>query len=269
MEQKVIDAVHSIQASMIKELHKVCKENDLHYTVLGGSLLGAVRHKGFIPWDDDMDIGLVREEYEKLLDVLKRNPIEGCFLQEYSTDPHYYLPYAKLLKNDTTYIEGYQKNAKARNGIFIDIFPLDYIKKPGQKTVKFRRFLSRLITFAIWRKEHCHMKRKGLKKVVNFIAAILSIFPKRFLIFIQNKLVIRNHPEWKYVASMFSSNYETDRLYFEKSDFDDLIELPFEDTVVNAPKNWDINLKRQYKDYMKYPPEDKRNSGHDVVELKV
>lgn len=269
MDEKVIQQIHLLQIDMIRQIHRVCQENGIRYTVLCGSLLGAVRHKGFIPWDDDMDIALLRDDYEKLLQILKERPIPGCFLQDYSTDPHYCQPYAKLLKENTVYIERMQEHSKSRNGIFIDIFPLDLIEAPGKKMVEFRRILSRFITFAIWHKEGCHMERQGFKKGINILAAILSILPKRMLLMIQRNLVVRKHPEWTFAASMFSSNYHTGKLYFKTTDFDNLILLPFEDTVVNAPENWDENLKRLYKNYMQLPTEEKRNSGHDVVRVEL
>lgn len=269
MDEKIIQEIHRLQVNMIKQLHEVCIANGIRYTVLCGSLLGAVRHKGFIPWDDDMDIALLRDDYEKLLQVLKEKPITGCFLQDHTTDPHHCQPYAKLLKEDTVYIERMQKESKGRNGIFIDIFPLDLIEAPGKKTVEFRRIVSRFITFAVWHKEGCHMERKGFKKGINVIAAVLSVLPKRFLLKIQRCLVVRPHPEWLYAASMFSSNYHTGKLYFKTTDFDNLIQLPFEDTVVNAPENWEENLTRLYKNYMQLPPEDKRNSGHDVIRVEL
>ncbi|MBR3173787.1 MAG: LicD family protein [Eubacterium sp.] len=269
MDKKTLEKIHIIQVDMIKKLHNYCKEKKLNYSVICGSLLGAIRHKGIIPWDDDVDIALIREEYNELVRLLKKDPIEGLYIQDYSTDPYYYQPYAKLLKNNTEYIEGFRKNNKSKSGVFIDIFPLDYIKKPGMKKTKFRRTISRFITFAIWNKEGCHMEREGSKKLINGVSKIISVLPKSLLIIIQNKLVIRKRKDKKYVASMFSSNYETDRLYFEVSDFESLIELPFEDTVVNAPKNWKENLTRLYKDYMALPPEDKRNSGHDVYKVSI
>lgn len=269
MDKTTLEKIHSIQTEMIKELHMYCKERDIRYSVICGSLLGAIRHKGIIPWDDDVDIGLIRDDYDKLVESLKKEPLDGLFLQDYSTDDYYYQPYAKLIKEDTEYIEGFRKNNKAKSGVFIDIFPLDYIKKPGMKTTKLRRTISRFATFAIWKKENCHMEREGAKKVINVVSKIFSILPKKMLIRIQNFMAIRKRKDKDYVASMFSSNYESDRLFFTVNDFETLIELPFEDTVVNAPKNWKENLTRLYKDYMALPPEEKRNSGHDVYKVLV
>ncbi len=269
MDQITLDRIHEVQIEMLKAFHSYCKEHDIKYTVICGTLLGAIRHKGFIPWDDDIDVGVVREDYEKLLKLLKKEPIIGCFIQEYSTDEHYYQPYAKLVKKGTVFVEAYRKNCKAKSGIFIDIFPLDSIKQPGLFTTKVRRTFSRLITFGIWSKEGCHMERKGNKKLLNVLGTVVGILPKGWLVNLQKNLVVRQRNDWGYLASMFSSNYDSDRLYFKKTDFDRLIEIGFEDTVVNAPENWEENLKRLYKNYMELPPENKRNSGHDVYKISI
>lgn len=113
------------------------------------------------------------------------------------------------------------------------------------------------------------MERKGWKKAINLFAAVLSALPKRTLIGTQRSLVVRRYPEWDYAANMFSSNYQTGKLYFKITDFDSLIQLHFEDTVVNAPTNWEEHLMRLYKTYMQLPPESKRNSGHDVIHVKL
>lgn len=264
-----IRQVQLIQLELMKKLHDVCIKNNIKYTLLGGSLLGAVRHKGFIPWDDDLDIGLLRADYEKLLSILREQPIDGCFLQEYSTEEHYIFPFAKLRLNNTKYLEKFSMKVDMHQGIFIDIFPLDKIDFPGSKGSTFRRNISRELTFAIWSKEKCRMERKGIKKIEYLVSGIISIIPKKYLCEWQNKLVVRENRNWNYVASMFSSNYSTEKVYFEKDDFDSLILLQYEDTEFFGPSNWDKVLTRMFKDYMKLPPVNKRNSGHDVVQIEI
>lgn len=269
MEQETLQAIHRMQLNMLSQLQRVCKENGLRYIVISGTLLGAVRHKGFIPWDDDMDIALVREDYEQLISILQKNPIPGCFMQEFRTDPHFHQPYAKLLKDDTVFLEEICRYGKARNGIFIDIFPLDHIKNPNQTSNEVRRIAARMLTFAIWHKENCHMKRIGLRKLLNVAAPIVGILPKSCLISLQRKLVIRNHPEWDYVTNLFTCNYTVKRLHFRREDIEHAVEMPFEDITVSAPADWDGCLRRLYKDYRKLPPEEKRVSGHDIVEIHL
>lgn len=268
MQPDYITSIHEIQIGMIKDLHEYCNRHQIKYSAIGGTLLGAVRHKGFIPWDDDVDIALVRREYDKLLKCLKEEPMEGYFLQDFSTEKHYIQPFAKLRKDNTLYIEEYNKNADIHHGIFIDIFPLDKIKKPGSFESKFRRIVTRQITFAIWRKEKCPMKRKGAKKFEYITGTIISLFPKNILVNLQNMLAIREHKEWDYVASIFSSNYGTDKFYLLCDEMELLDEVEFEDTVISGTRAKEQYLSRLFNNYMELPPENKRNSGHNVCEVK-
>ena len=255
--------------NMMKQLHKVCIDNGLRYTLIGGSMLGAVRHKGFIPWDDDLDIGLPRPDYEKLIRILKNNPLENCFLQCFETEPHYNQPYAKLRLNGTKYLEGFTQNLDIHQGLFIDIFPLDKINNPYGKGSLNRQVLVKVLTFAIWGKEKCYIKRKGIKKFEHIISAIIDIFPKKTIIKFQRSIVYRENKEWEYRASMFSSNYKPNKIYFLDSDFDNIIKVPFEDAQLCVVSNWDECLKRLFKNYMEYPPIEKRNSGHNVIMIEM
>ncbi len=263
-----IRRVQLVQLELMKKLHQVCVENDIKYIMIAGTLLGAVRHKGFIPWDDDLDIALTRTDYEKLVNILIESPIEGCFLQTYETDPHYVQPYAKLRKDGTKFVESWFKGIDMHEGIFIDIFPYDKISKPKSKNAKLHMKLSKMLTFSIWRKEHCQLKRKGLKKIEPVISSMIGVLPKKNIINIQNRLVNREKKDWKFVASMLDSNYSLEKTCFSRDDFEDIILIDFEDTQFYAPRKWEEFLTRLYGNYMKLPPEEKRNSGHSVVEIK-
>ena len=114
-----------IELEMFKYYLAICEKHDLKYFLIGGTLLGAVRHKGFIPWDDDIDIGMPRPDYEKFLLVAQKELPEHIFLQTHNTDIEYPNCFAKLRNSDTTFIETSCKKLKINHGIYIDIFPLD------------------------------------------------------------------------------------------------------------------------------------------------
>lgn len=269
MSKDYIRQVQQRQLEMVCKLHRICEENHLCYIMLGGTLLGAVRHKGFIPWDDDLDIGLPRQDYDKLLELLQEKPIEGCFLQCHETEKHYIQPFAKLRLDGTAYLETYTQHIDMHQGVFVDIFPLDKIDAPGSFGTESRRLIAKAITFAIWRKEKFVLRRKGVKRVEKVVSHVLGVLPKKWLVAGQNMLVRREKRSWHYRGSMFSSNYSSSKVYFKDSDFDDRILMDFENTKLYGPREYDRVLGTMFKNYMQLPPENKRNSGHDVVEVRL
>ena len=111
------------EIEVLDEIVRICKKHKLQYFLLAGTCLGAVRHSGFIPWDDDIDIGMPREDYEKFLNIALDELDEKYFLQYYKTDENYYLGFAKVRKNNTSFItKGFEKK-KGHQGFFVDIFP--------------------------------------------------------------------------------------------------------------------------------------------------
>ena len=112
--------IQLLQLNILKEFDRICRKHDLKYTLAGGSMLGAVRHKGFIPWDDDVDVSMLREEYEKFCEICKTElDAEKYFLQTMDTDPEYRFIYGRILLNGTAYVRAGQEHMKAKNGIFI------------------------------------------------------------------------------------------------------------------------------------------------------
>lgn len=104
LSQEEIERMHELQLEMLQEVDRVCRKHDIKYTIFGGTLLGAVRHKGFIPWDDDADIAMLREEYEKFKSVMHEINPEICYLQDNDTDPEYRWGYSKVRKTGTRYV---------------------------------------------------------------------------------------------------------------------------------------------------------------------
>ena len=126
MEQELLNKVRSVQLEIAKEIRRVCEENDISCFLAHGTFLGAVRHKGFIPWDDDMDMGMLRSEYEKFCRIAPSKLKPEYCLQTWYTEPNYALPFAKVMKRNTVYLENKKTRRLQNNGIYVDIFPYDY-----------------------------------------------------------------------------------------------------------------------------------------------
>ena len=119
--------VQLLELKIAKEVKRVCEKNNIKYFLMWGSLLGAVRHEGFIPWDDDMDFGMLRDDYEKFIEVCKKDLDPRFFLQTWDSDPDFPMHYAKIRLRGTSYMETFSEKSTMNNGIFIDIMPVDNV----------------------------------------------------------------------------------------------------------------------------------------------
>lgn len=119
------------ELEILKEFVRICNRFSLRYYLTGGTLLGAVRHQGFIPWDDDIDVAMPREDYDRFAQIAPQELDPQYFYQSPDTDPYYFLSYNKIRKNGTEIYEERFENGKFHKGIFIDLFPLDFCPAPG------------------------------------------------------------------------------------------------------------------------------------------
>lgn len=120
-----------VELDILTEFVRICDKYGLRYYLVGGTLLGAIRHQGFIPWDDDIDVAMMREDYDRFAQIAAQELDPRYFYQSPDTDPYYFLTYNKIRKNGTEVYEERFKDSKFHKGIFIDIFPLDFCPKPG------------------------------------------------------------------------------------------------------------------------------------------
>ena len=136
MDKATLRQVQLTQLSIAKEIKRICDDHDIEYFLDSGTLLGAVRHKGFIPWDDDMDIAMTRENYDKFLAVAKVELDSRFFLQTWETDKNYPMPFAKIRLNGTKYVENVFEKAQMHQGIYVDVFPYDVWPQKKRKQKK-------------------------------------------------------------------------------------------------------------------------------------
>ena len=133
-----LDMIQKLELKILKEIIRICKKEKIEYFLIGGSALGAIRHEGFIPWDDDIDVGMTRENYDNFLRVAEQYLGEEFYLQSPSSDRKSPYSYSKLMLKGTLFLEYAQRNLKTQSGIYVDIFPFDEV--PDNESENERQF---------------------------------------------------------------------------------------------------------------------------------
>ena len=240
------------------EIHVFCMHAGISYFLIGGTLLGAVRHRGFIPWDDDMDIGLLRADYNRLLGEFKSKSGSVKILSSDSTK-HYKWPQAKAVHTKTKLIElGDEKN---QIGIFVDIFPLDYIVgsyEQATRIVKRSNFWKNLLTIKYLK---TNPNRSTIKNLIIILGKLFKVIPDRFLINKVNRYGTKKTREKGDYLCNFSGAWGI-REIASAEQFDARQLCRFEDRMYYIPLGFDAYLHTVYGDYMMPPPVEKRVSHH-------
>jgi len=255
--------VQLTQLEIMKAVHKICVDNDITYYLCGGSALGAIRHKGFIPWDDDLDIMLPRKDYEVLVQKLREYLPDTYWLQDYSTDENYWQPFAKVRKVGTVYKEvGMESIEDSKSGVWIDIFPLDYVKKKNSINLKLRKSIVRTIEYTL-RKRTFHVAWGSFSRRYIPAMVLWSVFPMSLLKRIQVKAMKGNTNDGLPYLVCLLSSYNLNKETYPQTWFAEGIEMQFEDVKFTMPKEYDKYLTQLFGDYMKLPPVEKRK-GHNI-----
>ncbi len=245
-----------IQTEMLHVVHKICMKHKIKYIMDAGTLLGAVRHKGFIPWDDDIDIRMLRKDYEKFCKVWENESAkENYFLQNYKTDENYVWQYGRILKNGTRYVRLGKEHLKQKDGVYLDIFVCD-----GVPNNKFLRKIHNLLTMFCRKSMYAkvaYLTEKDKKK--KLVYSFIRFVPKKAVFAIYNGLgKIFNENNCKSIGS-YGWHADKDNKGFEKRWFTNLTKVEFEDGKFLAPKDYDGFLKYSFgDDYMQLPPEEQR-----------
>jgi len=263
MEKRIIGSEEIKQRLLVllKEIKQVCEEHNLRYFIIGGTLLGAVRHKGFIPWDDDIDIQMPREDYNKFIQLQKDGLLKNTF-HVTEANPKFKYLFGKYA-DDNTLINEFALNA-GKFGIPVDIFPLDGL---GDTYEEAKAVQEKILPWAKLQK--ISLLKKRLKLAIAFTPA--------FPILLMRKFIERKFNKMQTKRSFYDSNFvgtfvvkSQERRIMKKEIYEDIVMLPFEDSEFPAPVGYQAWLERFYgKNYMTPPPETKqKNHGFTAYEIR-
>ena len=254
------NSVREVQEKILetmKYIDKLCRENGIVYYIMGGTALGAIRHGGFIPWDDDLDIFMTPDNYEKFKAVFEKENSEKFVLQEWKTTPKY-LEYAKVRMNGTTFIEEQFKDRHdMHHGIYVDIMILH--KVPNNRlSQKLTYYESKFVTLYALSQRNWKPKSKGQALALK----MLKIMPCKLMAKIFYKRIYKfdgREKNFKYCYWITPAKFKNG--LFDESFFSQPVDIPFEDTILLGSEKIKEYLEYRYGDYMKLPSEEARKAA--------
>lgn len=256
----VLQRVHELELKIALEIRRICEKHHIPYFLTAGTLLGAIRHGGFIPWDDDMDIGMLRSDYDRFLRACQEELGDAYFLQTWDTDPEYPFSFAKIRLNGTHFVEGFSQAGTMHDGIFVDIFPFDSApdEKIARKLQGYKYFLCKRL---LWIKKGLgtNMKSPFSQAVKYYLFRFLSCFfsYRHLKAYFQKVQTKYNHLHTQKIVT--DGSYPYSRESIDRCWAEHLTTVSFEGEEFTTYQDWEAYLRTFYGDYMQLPPEDKRN----------
>lgn len=247
-----------IMLEMLMKLDQICKKHSIPYMLFAGSMLGAVRHRGFIPWDDDLDVVMLRDAYERFLEVAPCELEDPYFLQREFSD-HWPVFFTKLRKNGTACIEKHiPHDPKLHQGIYIDIFPCDNLY--DNRLLRGLQFIASKVVIAKSLDARGYLTDSVVKKAFIFICRFLPMKP--LLRLAQNS----KGKSSKLVHTFFGATSNYKKGVFPRAWFTQTIDMPFETDCFPVSAHYDQMLTALYGDYMTpLPPEKRGCKVHAVI----
>lgn len=243
------DEVKEAELNILLYFKSVCEENGLKYYLHGGTLIGALRHHGFIPWDDDIDVAMPREDYQKFIAITQNSDNQYKVLNADSNDQYYYA-FAKMTDTTTTVVNN---NEKTKYGVFIDVFPIDEIPTPGiiRKIYFTKAYVYKIILM--------HLNEQEKKRDRNIVKIVLRFLVNQFnhhKILKKFDSLTQPYPKSQQVSTITTGSQWD--ISYEKSWFSDQVSVEFEGYHFPAPIGYDELLRKYFGNYMTLPPKEKQ-----------
>ena len=265
MQELTLEEIQQNSFQVLLKFKEICDENNLQYFLAYGTLLGAIRHKGFIPWDDDIDVWMPRPDYERFIKLCIENDLTPFCLKHYKTCKEYIYPIARLV--DTRFKVDYNDTKEYGLGLFIDIYPLDGMVATDKKHRKKSNRLMRKIGM-MGMKNYIPSPNK-LKNIVKYPYFIFKkIFNRN-----SNKLIAKADKlaqkyDYSQSETVGCAVWDIEWKIVPKNDFADAVDVEFNGCTFKAPIGYDNLLRKSYRDYMQLPPENERIAHHDYKAYK-
>lgn len=253
-----------ISLETLKRIADLCEKENIRYFLFAGTLLGAIRHKGFIPWDDDVDLMMPRPDYDRFTDRLSKNKLDNLTLYNRSTFPEY--PYMISRISDDRYILEFENEKSIGMGVFVDVYPMDGMGATLEEAVRYGKpndYLSSLCFQASRDHYAVEMTKSPIRRLVKYPVFWLS------------KMIGKDFFQDRIEKRMGKYDYETSewvgdfiwldggkKEILKREWLDDYVMVQFEQYEFRAPKEYDLVLKQLYGDYMQLPPEEDRIGHH-------
>lgn len=257
---KLLERVWKVELTILDEIDRICRKHELRYSLAYGSMIGAVRHRGFIPWDDDVDIIMPRSDYNRFIELWEKEKSEGFFLQNKFIENGFTQNFTKIRKDKTTFLQSKQDiEAKMHTGIFVDIFPGNCVAPT--KYARKIQFICSAVNL---------LYARGKTSKSNFFTVLVE----KILLFLPNKVKMKIYALTdRYLQKysdescgyFFPSTIEWARKSYPSGIFEDLIEVEFAGRKYLCLKDYDKILTYEYGDYMKLPPVEKRVLAHHPI----
>lgn len=261
MNENILRKLQLIELEILKKVHAICQENNIQYYLVGGTLLGAERHQGFIPWDDDLDIAMPRSDYNRFLQLCKEGVLgDNYFLHHTITDENYWLPFAKIRKNNTLFDEESCQKVKSHKGIFIDVFPLDVCKKDKGILYKMKAQIIKKLSFII------HMKVLNIKAPNSFTKICYNLArPFRVKTIAKFRDYLASCCKHGDFYINYGSNYKYTKQTMPRNIYEPASNVLFEGEYFLAPNKSVQYLERLFKNWKQLPPKEERRNHNPVT----